>query len=196
METKLTLRDGTNILIRNLEYEDLDSLMEFYRTLPEEDRRFLKIDVTKKNVVEKRLELMKSGQVLRFAAFNDEDKSLIADGALELPAEGWRVNQAEVRVIVAKPFQRMGLGMLMMRELIQMAREHNVEDIVVKMMQPQLAAKRMCQKLGFRKKTVIPNYVVDVMGEYHNLLIMTRKVKDIWQDLNNLYYDTDWRRCR
>ncbi|MBU2438904.1 MAG: hypothetical protein KKC69_07095, partial [Acidobacteria bacterium] len=62
---KLTLDNGTAVHFRNLKPEDLDKLMMFYKALPEEDRRFLRIDVTNRDVVRKRLELMTEGQVVR-----------------------------------------------------------------------------------------------------------------------------------
>jgi len=196
MEKRLTLKDGTNVFIRDLVPEDLDRLMEFYQALPEEDRRFLQIDVTKRDVVKKRIELMMAGLLIRIVALEDKKNSIIADGALELPSKDWRRNQAEMRVIVARPFQRMGLGMLMMKELTQIAHDHKVELLVVKMMRPQIAARKICRKLGFRKKHVIHDYVVDMYGKTHGLLVMTQNVHDMWEELNHLYDDSDWQRCR
>jgi RimJ/RimL family protein N-acetyltransferase len=193
---KLTLEDGTAVHFRELRPEDLDNLMMFYGALPKEDRRFLRIDVTNRDVVRKRMELMLEGQVIRIVAVKDSDKSIIADGALDLSPEDWRKNQAEMRVIVARSYQRMGLGMFMMRELTQIAHEHKVELLVCKMMKEQRSARKICQKLGFRKRQVITNYVVDMFGDHHSLLIMTRKVNDALGDLKNLYSNTDWRRSR
>ncbi|MCJ7680915.1 MAG: hypothetical protein MUP70_09345, partial [Candidatus Aminicenantes bacterium] len=84
----------------------------------------------------------------------------------------------------------------MMRELTQIAHEHKVELLVCKMMKEQRSARKICQKLGFRKRQVITNYVVDMFGDHHSLLIMTRKVNDALGDLKNLYFNTDWRRSR
>ena len=193
---KLTLDNGTAVHFRNLKPEDLDKLMMFYKALPEEDRRFLRIDVTNRDVVRKRLELMTEGQVVRLVAVRDDDKSIIADGALDLSPEDWRKNQAEMRVIVSRDYQRQGLGMFMMKELTEIAHERKVELLVCKMMKEQRSARKICQKLGFRKKQINPGYVVDMFGDHHSLLIMTRKVSDAWGDLKNIYTTSDWRRHR
>lgn len=101
-----------------------------------------------------------------------------------------------MRVIVARPYQRMGLGKFMMKELTEIAHEHKVELLVCKMMKEQRSARKICRQLGFRKKNIISDYVVDMFGEHHGLLIMTRKVSDAWGDLKNMYSNTDWRRSR
>jgi ribosomal protein S18 acetylase RimI-like enzyme len=194
MEKKETLKDGTEIIIRELHANDLDKLMKFYSALPPEDRKYLRIDVTNKEVVEQRIELTKSGMVFRLAAlFEDE---IIADGALELSGEEWRKHQGELRAIVARPFQHKGLGMILVRELYFLAVEKNVEKVVVKMMRPQISAQRIFRKLGFREEHLIPDYVRDQSGAKQDLIIMTCNIKDLWKELEHFYTDSDWQRCR
>jgi len=194
MEKKETLKDGTKILIRELHINDLDKLMKFYSTLPSEDQKYLRIDVTDKKIVEQRIELAKAGNVFRLIAlFKDE---IIADGALELSSEEWRKHQGELRVIVASPFQQKGLGMILVREMYFLAVEKKVEQVVVKMMRPQIAAQRIFRKLGFREELLIPDYVKDRAGERQDLIIMVCDTKDLWNELEHFYGDSDWQRCR
>jgi RimJ/RimL family protein N-acetyltransferase len=189
-----TLKDGTKVLIRDLHYEDLDKLMIFYRSLPVEDRVYLKVDVTKRKVVEQRMKLNEEGTFFRILALHDDE--IIGDGMFEIFKEEWRKHQGELRVIVARPFQRKGLGMLMFRELHSLAMKKDVDKIVVKMMKPQKGAINICKKLGFHKETVIPNYVWDQADEPQDLVIMTCKPKDLWRELEHSYSDSDWQRCR
>ena len=194
MEKIETLKDGTKTLIRELHVHDLDKLMKFFSALPPEDRKYLRIDVTNKEVVEERIKLIETGKVFRLVALSDD--KIIADGALELSPEGWREHQGELRVIVARPFQHKGLGMIMVRELYFLAVEKKVEQVVVKMMRPQIAAKRIFRKLGFREEHLIPDYVRDMSGEKQDLIIMTCNTKDLWNELEHFYSDSDWQRCR
>ncbi|NQT80667.1 MAG: GNAT family N-acetyltransferase [Candidatus Aminicenantes bacterium] len=194
MEKKETLKDGTKILIRELHVNDLDKLMKFYSILPLEDQKYLRIDVTDKKVVEQRIELTKAGNVFRLIAlFEDE---IIADGALELSGEEWRKHQGELRVIVARPFQQKGLGMILVREMYFLAVEKKVEQVIVKMMRPQIAAQRIFRKLGFREELLIPDYVQDRGGKKQDLIIMVCDTKDLWNELEHFYGDSDWQRCR
>lgn len=189
-----TLKDGGKVLIRDLHYEDLDKLMIFYRSLPVEDRVYLKVDVTKRKVVEQRMKLIEEGTVFRIVALHDDE--IIGDGMFEISKEEWRKHQGELRVIVARPFQRKGLGMLMFRELHSLAMKKDIDKIVVKMMKPQKGAINICKKLGFHKETVIPNYIWDQADKPQDLVIMTCKPKDLWNELELSYSDSDWQRCR
>jgi RimJ/RimL family protein N-acetyltransferase len=189
-----TLKDGTNVIIRNLHYDDLDQLMKFYRSLPPDDRMYLKVDVTNRNVVKQRIKLMEVGTVFRIIALHDG--KIVGDGMFEISKEEWRKHQGELRVIVARDFQRKGLGLIMMRELHSLAINKGVDKIVVKMMKPQIGALNICKKLGFHQESVIKNYVWDQAGEPQDLVIMTCDVKDMWRELEHFYSVSDWRRCR
>jgi L-amino acid N-acyltransferase YncA len=188
MEKTEVLKDGTKVMIRELQVKDLDRLMKFFSSLPPEDRKYLRIDVTKRDVVQQRIELTKEGNVIRLIALHNDE--IIADGALELSGEEWRKHQGELRVIVARPFQHKGLGMIMVRELYFLAVEKNVDQAVVKMMRPQVAAQRIFRKLGFREELLIPDYVRDMAGKKQDLIIMTCDIKELWKELEHFYTDT------
>ena len=194
MEKTETLKDGTKVTIRNLTVEDLDRLMSFYRSLPEEDIKYLRVDVTNKNIVKQRIEFAKAGDIFRIIALKGD--SIIADGALELTTEEWRRHQGELRVIVAEEFRRKGVGMIIMRELYFLAMEKKVEKVVAKMMKPQIAARTICMTLGFHEELVIPDYVKDQTGNFQDLIIMTCDIQELWKELDQFYMDSDWERCR
>ncbi len=193
-EKTVTLKDGKEILIRPLTSRDLDKLMEFYQSLPLEDRRYLRVDVTNRELVSQRIKLTEKGNVYRLVGL-DKHK-IVADGALELSGDEWHRHQAEIRVIVARPYRRHGLGTVMMRELYFLAAEKNVEKIVAQMMRPQKAAQKICRKLGFREEALLPDYVKDLSGKTQDLLIMVCDLKDMWKEIDHLYSDSDWQRCR
>jgi len=194
MEKKEFLKDGTEVTIRNLKMKDLDRLMEFYRELPVSDRRYFRVDVTKRDVVEQRIEQMKQGNFFRLVAITDD--KIIADGNLELSAEEWRKDQGELRVIVAKDFQHKGLGTIMLRELYYLAAQKHVKNVIVRIMRPQKAARAICHKLGLREETMIPDYVRDISGKKQDMIIMTGDMKEFWKELEHFYQVSDWRHHR
>ncbi len=189
-----TLKDGTAVAIRELRMGDLDRLMAFYQALPLEDRLYLRVDVTNRDVVSERIKLIQSGNVVRIIALLGDQ--IIADGALELSGEEWRRHQGEIRVIVAHPYQHKGLGMLMIKELYLIAVEKNVEMVIAKMMRPQVAAQHIFRKLGFREELLIPDYVRDLEGEEQDLVIMACNTKELLTELEHFFTDTDWQRCQ
>jgi ribosomal protein S18 acetylase RimI-like enzyme len=187
-------KDGTEVTIRKLGIEDLDLLMEFYRALPLEDRKYLKFDVTDRFVVAKRLRRIESGDDIRIAAVHGG--LIVASGALELSGEAWSKHQGEIRVIVARPFQQRGLGTIMIRELYFMAVQNKLQTIVARMMRPQVGAQKIFRRLGFREESILPDFVKDLKGVSQDLIVMTCDVKDLWKELDRLFSESDWQRCR
>jgi len=194
MEKIEALKDGAKVLIRDQTLDDLDILMDFYLALPDEDRRYLRVDVTDRDVVKQRLELSKGGCLFRRGAL-DNDK-IVATGALEIFPDAWRKHQGEIRVIVAEEFRRKGLGMIMMRELYLMAREKEVELLVTRQLRPQIAARNICRKLGFREELMVPDYLHDLTGATQDMVLMACDMKDFWKELEHVYMDSDWVKYR
>jgi len=194
MQKRETLKDGRTILIRTLTLKDLDKLMAFYRSIPEKDRRYLRVDVLDRDVVTQRIKRTRTGEIVRLVAL-DGDR-VIADGTLEFSAEEWKKHQAELRVNVVSDYKHKGLGTILLRELYYIAAGEKVEKVVVRFMRPQAAARNICRKLGFHEEIVIPDYVRDQMGKTHDMVIMTANMKDFWKELEHFYSNADWRRHR
>lgn len=194
MRKKETLKDGTKVEIRNLAKDDLDKLMEFYGSLPEQDRKYLRVDVTDRNVVAQRLKLIKTGNPTRIIALEGDE--IVGTGALELSQEEWRKHQGELRVIISREYRRKGLGMIIMRELYFIAAGKNVKKIVVKFMRPQIAPRKILRKLDFHEEILIPDYIRDRAGKTQDMVIMTCDMKALWKELEHFYSDSDWQRCR
>ena len=101
MKKEVKLKDGTGVLIRELSKDDVDRSFAFFEALPEEDRAYLRVDVTKRELVRQRIYTMESTGIHRLVAVVDDQ--IVADGALELQSLGWKEHMAELRLIVARP---------------------------------------------------------------------------------------------
>jgi len=194
VEKTETLKDGTIIKLRGLQLEDLDKLMKFYRSLPLADRKYLKFDVTNRKAVAKRLRRMESGDDIRVAVLYKNE--IIASGVLELSGEQWSKHQGEIRVIIGHPYQHKGLGTILIRELYFIAIQKKIETIVAQMMRPQIAAQYIFRKLGFHEEVLLPDHVRDIEGASQDLIIMVCNVKDLMKELDHVFRESDWQRCR
>ncbi len=194
MEKKVKLKDGSEVLIRKLGKDDKSRSLAFFRALPKEDRAYLRVDVTKPEIVERRIQTMESDRIIRLVAVNDEQ--IVADGSLELESRDWQKHVAELRLIVARPFQRKGLGMLMARELYMLAASKKVEEIIVKIMGPQIGAQSIFKRLGFHQDAVLHDYVQDIDGTKQDLVLMRCDLESLWQKLDDFMADFDWQRTR
>lgn len=194
MDKTERMKDGTEVTIRRLVANDIDRLMEFYGSLPEEDRKYLKFDVTDRKVMAKRLRRIETGDDIRIVAVHGG--VIVASGALELSGEAWSKHQGEIRVLIARPFQHRGLGTIMIRELYFVAVQNKIETIVARMMRPQVGAQKVFRRLGFRDETMLPDFVKDLQGGSQDLIVMTCNVKDLWKELDRTFSESDWQRCR
>ena len=194
MDKIVYLKNGTEITIREMHLPDIDRIMDFFTSLPPEDREYLRIDVTNRALVEDRIQDAMDRKDFRITAV--QGNRIIGTGALEFSRDDWHKKQGEMRIIIARDYQRQGLGLIMSKELHTHALENGVEKLVVKIMKPQVGAIRMVRKLGFRKEGVLHGYVMDQSAHDQDLVILTCTMKDFWKDLKLNYEDSDWRRCR
>jgi GNAT superfamily N-acetyltransferase len=190
----MTLKDGTELTVRELTLDDLENLMKFFTSLPLKDQQYLRIDVTNKEIVKNRISDALHKKDIRLAVLHNDQ--IIATGALELSHDDWRRNQGELRLIVARDYQHKGLGLMLARELYYLAVENGVKKLVVKMMKKQKSARNLVKKLGFSHEIIIPDYVTDKSEKLQDLVIMTCDMKDFWKELEHIYQASDWMRCR
>ncbi len=191
MEKTVTLKDGSEVVIRDMAPGDAQRSFEFFAGLPEEDRRYLRVDVTRWEMVERRTREIDTGRAVRIVA--DDGDAIVADASLELEGHGWGNNIAEIRLIVARPYQRTGLGTILARELYFMAAERKVDRIVARLMRPQAGAHRIFKRLGFAEEYLIPEHVRDQDGNWQDLIIMRCNLEDMWQEMEALLEGSDIR---
>lgn len=194
MRKSIKLKDQTEILIREMRGDDLDESYDFFTSLPEVDRAYLRRDVSQREVVEQRIAEIESGTVLRLVAV--ADGKIAADGSLETSGEEWKEHVGELRLIVGQPYRRKGLGTVMARELYLLAASARVEDVVARIMRPQKAALSIFRKLGFREEASLHDWVQDQSGTKQDLILMRCNLEALWERLEDLFASTDWERTR
>lgn len=194
MNKIVKLKDQTELLIRDMTLGDLEASLAFFRALPDEDRAYLRRDVARREVVAQRLREINSDTVKRLVAVADDQ--IVADGSLELAVEEWKKHVGELRLVVASAYQRQGLGVRMARELYELAAGEKVEEIIVKMMRPQKAARSIFQRLGFTEEAVLPDYVKDASGRKQDLILARCDLEALWRKMEDFVALSDWVRTQ
>lgn len=194
MDKKVKLKNGLEVHIREITEDDVQRSFRFFSDLPPDDREYLRIDVTDPVLVEKRVMAALSDGITRLVGVIDDE--IVADGALELEGFGWKKHIAEIRLIVARPYQRQGLGMLIARELFLLAAQKKIEEIIIEFMETQAWAANIFKRLGFHEDAVLHDYVVDMHGNKHDLIIMRCNLEELWEKLDHYMAESDWIRTR
>jgi RimJ/RimL family protein N-acetyltransferase len=194
IEKNLTLKDGRQVTVRSMHPSDVERSYEFFCALPEEDRKYLRADVTRRRMVERRTTEVDRSRTERLVVVHDDE--IVADGALHLEGHGWGENVAEIRLIVSRDWQRYGLGTLLTRELFHLASQYRVDRIIARLMRPQVGAHRIMKRLGFSEEFLIPEHVRDLDGNWQDLIIMRCPLEDLWREMESEFETLDWRRHR
>lgn len=186
----LKLKDGTVVQLRLMSADDLPKLLEFFRTLPEEDRLFLKDDVTSQEVIERWIRELDYDRVLPVLA--DAEGKIVGDATLHLQKYGWSRHCGEIRLVVARDFQRKGLGTILAREIFHHAVLRGLQKLQALMIESQIGALKAFRKLGFRKEATLKDHVLDLKGNRHDLVIMTNDVAELWRKIGDLILESEF----
>jgi RimJ/RimL family protein N-acetyltransferase len=160
--------------IRPLRLDDYDAFLAFSREIPPEDRMFLRRDVTNPEVVHQMLtESQSDSEVWLIALLEGR---IVAQGSIQRPRHGWMRHVGEMRLVVGREYQRRGFGSLLARELFICAIGLKIDKVVAKMAVEQLPSLKCLEKLGFQQEIILRNYIKDLNGLYHDMLIMSQEI--------------------
>ena len=181
------LRDGTEVSIRPMERHDGPALLAFFRAVPEEDRLFLREDVTQAEVVDRFVRNLDYDTVLPLLAFREG--KVVGDATLHRSHRGWSTHVAHIRGVVARSVQRRGLGTHLAHLLVKRAIAAGLDKLVVEVVDNQIGAKKACERLGFREEAILRRHVTDIHGKRRDLVVMTNDVSHIWERMEALVAD-------
>jgi RimJ/RimL family protein N-acetyltransferase len=182
------LRDGLTLSVRPTAQGDEAALLAFYRELPQEDRLFLKDDVTTASWAERFIRRIGRGEATSLIA--ELDGTVLAEATLYRATHGWSTHVGEVRVAVARAYRRKGLATALAGLLVKLATDQGADKIIVEVVENQVAALRTFEKLGFHKEAVLRDHVKDRNGIRRDLLILANDVSHIWAAMEALVADT------
>jgi L-amino acid N-acyltransferase YncA len=186
------LKDGTLVTLRPMVAGDLDALHEFFsKDVPEEDRQFLKDDVADRKVIENWVEKLDYDRVLPILVFHGD--RVIGDGTLKQYAGGWFGHMGEARMVIAREYQGRGAGVLLLKELVQVAHVRKTELLQAQILEDMPNGIAVFQKMGFRVEAVLRDFAQDRKGKRQNLVIMVRDVSELWKRMEDLLLESDWR---
>jgi len=184
---QIDLRDGSTVTVRPMERTDSPAMLAFFKALPDEDRLFLRNDVTRPDVVDRFVNDLDHELVLGLVV--EADGHIIASATLQRERYGWMTHIGEMRLVIAHSFQRKGLGIALVRMLVTAAASTGLDLIVARLMDGQIGAMHAIEQLGFRHEAVLRNHVRDISGRRRDLHIYTNDVSLIWESMERLNSD-------
>lgn len=153
--TSWTLKDGTPVTIRPIRPEDEPLMVQFHETLSEQSVYFRYFHLVK-------LQSRVAHERLTRICFIDYDREMALVVDYQEPETGLHkilavgrlsklhgANEAEFAILVSDQYQFSGLGTQLLRLLLQVGRDEQLDRISAEILSDNRAMQQVCQKLGF-----------------------------------------------
>ncbi|BBO67405.1 hypothetical protein DSCA_13350 [Desulfosarcina alkanivorans] len=175
------LKECVEAVIRPLETGDRPLLDAFYQRIPESDRWFMNYDVMDCAIMDKWFDAVKKGSVCSILALCEAQ--VVGQGSLYLRGFGATSHVGRFRIVVLPEFRQKRLGTWLLLDLIQLAMDRGLEmlraDLVAGLEDNAIDA---VQKFDFFKYGQLKDYVRDINGNRHDLVIMVKRLHKEWSD--------------
>jgi acetyltransferase len=152
-ETLWKMRDGRTVLLRSIEPEDEPLWLEMFQNFSEESIRYRFFEIIKDTPHEVRVRYCNidyDREVAIVAELTEHGKRKIL-GVVRLIEEP-DGKSGEIAVIVADPYQGLGLGSKMIDYMIEICIERELETVYGFMLPGNYRALQLMEKMGFTSK--------------------------------------------
>ena len=187
---EVKLKNGEVIQIKEFADQDMDNLIIFFAGLPIEDRMYLRMDVKNRDNIVKRFSAVDPDKFyVIIATLNNR---IIAQGNISRAEFGWKRKLGELRIVVAKDWQRQGLCTVITRELFLYALSQDFHKVQAEIMSTQETAIASFEKMGFNKEAVLKKHVTDIKEKRADLIIMSLDIQEMWNVLEDHLHDRQY----
>ena len=167
----IELPDKSTVELRVMSAADRGAVLEFARSLPQEDLLFLRVDLTEEKVVDEWIGNLDSGHSYSIVAYDDE--GLVGYGTVHANPASWTRHLGEIRVNVSPEYRGRGLGRVLISHIFDLAGSQGLSKLTAHMTVDQAGAQAAFRKLGFVPEAHLADYVQDRSGATRDLIIMS-----------------------
>ena len=172
----VTLSNGKEVLIRLLNGQDRSGLLKFFQQAHLEDVQFCKQDVKSPTVIDAWINQANCHRPLTLLALDMPTNQVVASLNLSKGQQSDR-NVGEIQqILVARPFQGLGLGSLIIEGLIELAIKDNLHWLKVEIVTERKEIIKAFQSKGFHIQTIIDDYFMDLKGTTFDVALMMRSL--------------------
>ena len=147
------LRDGTKFLLRPIKAEDECRFNELFKSLSPESMRFRFFEIIKElsHDALTRYCNLDYDREIAFVGELQTDKQVIGAGGVIIEANG---KVGEFAVLVRDPWQSLGLGSILMDQILSVAKDKRLEKLFAYVLSNNYKMLNLCKKKGFRLESL------------------------------------------
>ncbi len=172
----VNLKNGKRVMFRFLNEQDREGLIQMFQEAPEEDIRFLKQDVKDLKLINYWVDNINYRRVLPLLAIDLENNRIIADATLHQGKHAAK-HIGEIRIFVSRPFRNLGLGSLMLEELINLALKENLHWLKAEVLADHKKVIKAFRSRNFEIRATLEDYFIRKDGITHDVVLMMRPVQ-------------------
>lgn len=162
---------GKELVFRPLSPAARDAMLQFARSLPEQDLLFLDRDIAQPPVVDQWIRSVSEGNLFTVVGWQGDD--IVGYATAERGNVRWTRHVAELRVVVAESCRGIGLGRWLLELAFETALEDGATKLVARMTPDQTGALNLFQRLGFEQEAVLRDHALDANGLTHDLVMLS-----------------------
>jgi GNAT superfamily N-acetyltransferase len=172
---EVSVKDRTPVTLTPMVPSDWELLGKFLARVPEQERLFLRHDITSAGIVEQWCRELDYKHTLPLLAWIGGE--VVADGTLHLEPGLWTSHLGRVRVLVDPTRRRLGIGALLLEELCNVGKTLGLHKIVVECAAEQADLIQMLERIGFHQAARLEGFVLDRNQQLHALIVMVRGLR-------------------
>ncbi len=154
---------------------DVAAFSRFMSCVPAGERRFLK-ESHQAAADALADDLRPDARVRRLVAVDERGDVVGVAGAF--PGSGWSAHVAELRVLVSAACRRRGVGRQLACAALVEAHGLQCSHVYVEVVAEQEALVAMFQDMAFEPAALLPDFVRDGAGDFHDLMLLTHSTHD------------------
>lgn len=170
----VTLKDGAYILLRPMIADDKQRLIEFYTAVSDDDLRYFRHYVKDPALIQEWCDHLDYGKVLPVLALAKD--RVVGSASLHF-FEGPKRHVGEARLFLAKDYRKRGLGMKMIRALIDLARKHGLSILTAEIIADMTKFVKAFEQQGFKSMCTLDDYFMFPDGDSCDVVLMTLSLR-------------------
>ena len=170
----VTLKDGVHVLLRPMLKEDRSHLEELYGPVGEDDMRYFRHNIKDPRVLQEWCDRLNYNDVLPVLALVKDHA--VGCGTLHF-MQGPKRHMGEVRLFLSKEYRMRGVGMKILRVLVDFARRQGLGLLTAEIIADKAKVVRAFEQVGFKSRCTLADYFMFPDGDCSDVVLMTMELK-------------------
>ena len=168
----VSLRDGTEVVVRPVAKRDDVRLQKFFLSVPEEERLFVKQPITDRTLFRKWCRQPDFERNLPLLMLHG--KKVIGEATLHQRGGGWKRHIGLITLITHPEYRGRDVSKILVKEMIHLARHCGLRRLEAEVNGERKIALQVLAQLGFNELMRLEDYVFDMKAVTHDYVLLGR----------------------